>query len=238
MAIDPRSWSATAESCRTRPIATAMSRCPDHRSRQTSPTWCTRLDRRGAQRGAGRTRRPGQPCRVASSGVRPARRRPLHPDLQPRIRRGGLGDLAQPVRRCLHPCRPRRPCGLTRSGLRDWLVTEGITVTFLPTPVAEGVIGLDWPDDGALRYLLTGGDALTRRPRPDLGFTWSTTTGSARPRWSLRRARSLPTATERPRSAVRSPGLWPTSLTSACNRSSLAATESWCSGAWPSRAGT
>ncbi len=55
--------------------------------------------------------------------------------------------------------------------LRDWLVTEGITVTFLPTPMAEGVIGLDWPDDGALRYLLTGGDALTRRPRRDLGFT-------------------------------------------------------------------
>ena len=54
--------------------------------------------------------------------------------------------------------------------LRDWLVTEGITVTFLPTPVAEGAIGLDWPDDSALRYLLTGGDALTRRPRPDLGF--------------------------------------------------------------------
>ena len=32
-----------------------------------------------------------------------------------------------------------RACGLTRSRLRDWLVTEGITVTFLPTPVAEGV---------------------------------------------------------------------------------------------------
>jgi amino acid adenylation domain-containing protein len=55
--------------------------------------------------------------------------------------------------------------------LRDWLVSEGITVTFLPTPLAEGVIGLDWPDDGAVRYLLTGGDALTQRPRPDLGFT-------------------------------------------------------------------
>lgn len=56
-------------------------------------------------------------------------------------------------------------------GLRDWLVTEGITVTFLPTAVAEGVIGLTWPDVGSLRYLLTGGDALTRRPPPDLGFT-------------------------------------------------------------------
>jgi amino acid adenylation domain-containing protein len=55
--------------------------------------------------------------------------------------------------------------------LRDWLVAEGITVTFLPTPLAEGVIGLGWPDDGAVRILLTGGDALTHRPRPELGFT-------------------------------------------------------------------
>ncbi len=54
--------------------------------------------------------------------------------------------------------------------LRDWLVAESITVTFLPTPVAEGVISLEWPDDAAVRYLLTGGDALTRRPRADLGF--------------------------------------------------------------------
>jgi amino acid adenylation domain-containing protein len=56
-------------------------------------------------------------------------------------------------------------------GLRDWLVAEGITVTFLPTAVAEGVMGLAWPQDGALRYLLTGGDALTRRPPRGLGFT-------------------------------------------------------------------
>ncbi len=55
-------------------------------------------------------------------------------------------------------------------GLRDWLVAEGITVTFLPTAVAEAVITLPWPDGAALRYLLTGGDALTRRPRPDFGF--------------------------------------------------------------------
>ncbi len=56
-------------------------------------------------------------------------------------------------------------------GLRDWLVAERITVTFLPTVVAEGVMGLAWPDDCALRYLLTGGDALARRPPPGLGFT-------------------------------------------------------------------
>jgi amino acid adenylation domain-containing protein len=56
-------------------------------------------------------------------------------------------------------------------GLRNWLVEEGITVTFVPTALAEAVMGLAWPEDGALRYLLTGGDTLTRRPPSGLGFT-------------------------------------------------------------------
>jgi amino acid adenylation domain-containing protein len=56
-------------------------------------------------------------------------------------------------------------------GLRDWLVAEGITVTFLPTAVAEGIISLPWPQHAALRFLLTGGDALTRRQPVGLGFT-------------------------------------------------------------------
>jgi len=56
-------------------------------------------------------------------------------------------------------------------GLREWLVAKGITITFLPTAVAEGIIRLAWPHDAPLRYLLTGGDALTRRPPPDLPFT-------------------------------------------------------------------
>ena len=55
-------------------------------------------------------------------------------------------------------------------GLRDWLLREGITVTFLPTAVAETAIGLSWPKETSLRYLLTGGDALTRRPSADLDF--------------------------------------------------------------------
>jgi acyl-coenzyme A synthetase/AMP-(fatty) acid ligase/acyl carrier protein len=54
--------------------------------------------------------------------------------------------------------------------LRDWLVSEAITVSFLPTAVAEAVIGLRWPETVRLRYMLTGGDALTRRPAPGLGF--------------------------------------------------------------------
>jgi amino acid adenylation domain-containing protein len=56
-------------------------------------------------------------------------------------------------------------------GLRDWLLSEDITVTFLPTAVAETVIGLTWPTHTALRFMLTGGDALTRRPSAALGFT-------------------------------------------------------------------
>jgi amino acid adenylation domain-containing protein len=56
-------------------------------------------------------------------------------------------------------------------GLRDWLVAERISVTFLPTAVAEGLMGLSWPADCALRYLLTGGDMLTSRPPAGLGFT-------------------------------------------------------------------
>jgi amino acid adenylation domain-containing protein len=56
-------------------------------------------------------------------------------------------------------------------GLRNWLVAESITVTFLPTALAEAVMGLAWPEGGTLRHLLTGGDALTRRPPPGLGFT-------------------------------------------------------------------
>ncbi len=55
--------------------------------------------------------------------------------------------------------------------LRDWLVAERITISFLPTPLAERVLALDWPRETALRFLLTGGDALHHRPSPALPFT-------------------------------------------------------------------
>jgi amino acid adenylation domain-containing protein len=55
--------------------------------------------------------------------------------------------------------------------LRDWLVMEGITVGFLPTPLAETIIGLDWPATSSLRYILTGGDVLHRHPGPSVPFT-------------------------------------------------------------------
>ena len=53
---------------------------------------------------------------------------------------------------------------------RDWLASNGITISFLPTPLVERVLLLDWPDDLALRTLLTGGDRLTHYPMAALPF--------------------------------------------------------------------
>jgi amino acid adenylation domain-containing protein len=55
--------------------------------------------------------------------------------------------------------------------LRDWLVQHEITVSFLPTALAEQIITLEWPSGAALRYLLTGADTLHRYPSVDLPFT-------------------------------------------------------------------
>jgi len=54
--------------------------------------------------------------------------------------------------------------------IRDWLLAERITVTFLPTALAEVIVTLDWPHEAPLRYLLTGGDKLYRHPPPGLPF--------------------------------------------------------------------
>ncbi len=54
--------------------------------------------------------------------------------------------------------------------MRDWLVEQGITISFQPTPLAEGLMGLDWPEAVSLRKLLTGGDKLTQFPPPHLPF--------------------------------------------------------------------
>ena len=54
--------------------------------------------------------------------------------------------------------------------LRDWLVTEEITVSFLPTALAERVMSLEWPLSTALRILLTGAETLRRFPSNNLPF--------------------------------------------------------------------
>ena len=55
--------------------------------------------------------------------------------------------------------------------LRDWLVSHGITITFLPTTLAESVMALEWPSSISLRLLLTGADKLHHYPSPRLPFT-------------------------------------------------------------------
>ncbi|HVG20594.1 MAG TPA: amino acid adenylation domain-containing protein, partial [Blastocatellia bacterium] len=59
---------------------------------------------------------------------------------------------------------------LSPSGLRDWLTANGLAISFLPTPLAESVLSLDWDENVNLRLLLTGGDRLTRYAPSSLGF--------------------------------------------------------------------
>ncbi|WP_405497556.1 non-ribosomal peptide synthetase [Streptomyces sp. NBC_00096] len=66
---------------------------------------------------------------------------------------------------------PPRETLLVPEALREWLARERITITFLPTPLAEQVIARDWPEHPVhLRLLRTGGDRLHVRPRPGLPF--------------------------------------------------------------------
>ena len=59
----------------------------------------------------------------------------------------------------------------TASELGRWLERERITLTFLPTPLAEAVLAEHVPAQGALRAMLTGGDKLSRLPETSLPFT-------------------------------------------------------------------
>ncbi|MEG3990474.1 amino acid adenylation domain-containing protein [Microcoleus sp. S28C3] len=48
--------------------------------------------------------------------------------------------------------------------LQNWLVSNAITISFLPTPLAEKVLLLAWPQTTALRILLAGGEKLQQHP--------------------------------------------------------------------------
>jgi amino acid adenylation domain-containing protein len=63
--------------------------------------------------------------------------------------------------------------------LHEWLVNERITVAFVPTPLAERLLGHAWPTGTALRYLLTRGEQLHRAPVAGLPFTVVNNYGSA-----------------------------------------------------------
>ncbi|GAB3878285.1 hypothetical protein GCM10029964_028740 [Kibdelosporangium lantanae] len=54
--------------------------------------------------------------------------------------------------------------------LATWLADERITVTFLPTPLAEAILDEPWPAHTALRHLHTGGSAMQRGVPEGLSF--------------------------------------------------------------------
>jgi amino acid adenylation domain-containing protein len=68
-------------------------------------------------------------------------------------------------------CVPADEDRLRPDALLDWLARMRITVSFLPTPLAEEVITLPAPEGLALRALLTGGDALSATPAPGASYT-------------------------------------------------------------------
>lgn len=55
-------------------------------------------------------------------------------------------------------------------GLRRWLLDQEVSIAFVPTPLAERLMTMEWPTPTRLRFLLTGGDTLHAFPRPDLPF--------------------------------------------------------------------
>jgi amino acid adenylation domain-containing protein len=65
---------------------------------------------------------------------------------------------------------PDEDTRVSPEALRDWLIARKITVSFVPTALAETLLALEWPRQASLRLLLTGGDALHVRPRPRMPF--------------------------------------------------------------------
>lgn len=63
---------------------------------------------------------------------------------------------------------PDEETRLSPARLADWLIANRITLTFIPTPLLERMLDLQWPQSGTLRTILTGGDKLHRAPGPNL----------------------------------------------------------------------
>jgi len=65
---------------------------------------------------------------------------------------------------------PDEETRLSPAKLRDWIVSQEITVCFVTTPLAELLLALDWPPHTRLRILHTGGDKLHDFPKDGLPF--------------------------------------------------------------------
>lgn len=59
---------------------------------------------------------------------------------------------------------------LNPDGLIAWLAAEEVTLTFVPTGVAEILFTRSWPEQTKLRWFTTGGDRLRVRPPAGLPF--------------------------------------------------------------------
>ena len=89
---------------------------------------------------------------------------------------------------------------LDPAALHDWLIREGVTTTFLPTPIAEAVLRLPTPSTSRLHKIFTGGDASPPgRPRRRR-TPCSTSTGPRRPPSPSPSALWVPTASTGPTS--------------------------------------
>jgi amino acid adenylation domain-containing protein len=55
--------------------------------------------------------------------------------------------------------------------LRDWIDDHKISISFVPTPMAEHILKLQWPANTSLRLLLTGADRLRYYPPVSLPFS-------------------------------------------------------------------
>ena len=53
---------------------------------------------------------------------------------------------------------------LAPAQLWRWMADKKITLSFMPTPLAEAAMNETWPEEMSLRALLTGGDKLKRKP--------------------------------------------------------------------------
>ncbi len=59
---------------------------------------------------------------------------------------------------------------LSPTQLAEWMVSERISISHVPTPIAKELFELRWPAETPLRALLTGGDRLGSRPAEELPF--------------------------------------------------------------------
>ncbi len=66
---------------------------------------------------------------------------------------------------------PPKDLLMNPDGLIAWLADEEVTLTFIPTGVAEILFTRQWPKDIKLRLFTTGGDRLRTRPPAGMPFT-------------------------------------------------------------------